>query len=116
MNRLLVTRLLGTALLAACLALPVAHAYSLRDSYIPPEITYADDLSQRIHLPHQVDINRAGLNDLKVLPGFDEELALKVLRNRPFEGIQDFYKKLPGLESKQIDRLIRQFQPKVLFK
>jgi len=93
-----------------------AMAAALWDSYITPEITFADDLRQRVTIPSKVNINHSNLNELKVLPGFNEEIALKVMRGRPFEGIQDFYKKLPGLDKKNIDRLIEQVQPKILFK
>jgi DNA uptake protein ComE-like DNA-binding protein len=94
----------------------VARAAGLWDTYIPPEVAFADDLRQRVTVPEKVNINRGSLSELKVLPGFDEEIALKVLRARPFEDIQDFYKKMPGLDKKSIDRLIQQVQPKILFK
>ncbi len=95
---------------------PLAQAYSAHTRYIPPEIVYADDLRQRVTLPQRLNLNRAGLNDLKTLPGFDEELALKVMRNRPFEDVQDFYRKMPEVGTPRIDRLIQQIQPKVIFK
>jgi hypothetical protein len=107
--------------LSACLVclLPAsgrAIAATLWDPYIPPEVAFADDLRQRVTIPAKVNINRSNLNELQVLPGFNEEIALKVMRGRPFEGVQDFYKKLPGLDKKNIDRLIEQVQPKILFK
>jgi DNA uptake protein ComE-like DNA-binding protein len=92
-----------------------AQAASLWDSYMPPELAYADDLRQKVKLPGQVNINRASLNQLEALPGLDQELALKIIRHRPFENIQEFYR-MSGVEKKQLDRLIRQLQPKVIFK
>lgn len=93
-----------------------AHAHALAETYMPPELAFADDLRQKVTIPEKVNINRGSLNQLLVLPGFDEEIALKVMRHRPFEDVQDFYRKMPGLEKKNIDRLIQQIQPKVLFK
>ncbi|MCE3235340.1 MAG: Helix-hairpin-helix motif [Vampirovibrio sp.] len=109
-------------LLAVCLlgiaplTLSSASANEYWETYMPPELAFADDLNQKVTVPERVNINRGSLNQLLVLPGFNEEIALKVIRHRPFEGVQDFYKKMPGLEKKNIDRLIQQIQPKVLFK
>lgn len=86
------------------------------DPYIPPEVSYADHLRQRITIPKQIDINQGTLSQLKLLPGFNEDIALKVMRNRPFVDIQDFYHRLPGMNKKSMDRLIEQVQPKILFK
>lgn len=107
-------RLLGACALLALLS-PAAQAYSFRQSYIPPEIAYADDLRQKVTLPGKIDVNQANFNQLKLLPGFDEELALKLMRIRPIENIQDFYR-MPGLEHKQVERLIQMIQPKILLK
>lgn len=95
-----------------------AHAGLTMESYIPPEIVYADNLSQNVKLAprgQKRDINHLSLNQLRMLPGFDENLALKVLRSRPFEDVQDFYR-LPGLSKQEIDRLIDQIQPLIIFK
>lgn len=86
------------------------------DAYIPPELAFKDDIRQKVTLPKKLNINQSSLTQLQVLPGFDEEIALKVMRGRPFSDIQDFYGKLPGLSKKQIDTLIEQIQPKILFK
>lgn len=102
-------------LLAAALDLPQsARAANYSDAYVPPEIAYAGDLAQHVTLPGRINVNKGTLNELKLIPGLDEELALKVMRGRPYADIQDFYKKLP-LDKKQLDRLIQQIQPKVLF-
>jgi hypothetical protein len=92
-----------------------AWAATLWDTYIPPELAYADHLRQKVTVPAKININRGSLNQLKLLPGFNEEIALKVMRNRPFEDVKDFYRKLPGLDKKQVDRLIQQVQPKLQF-
>lgn len=93
-----------------------ARAGLTMNPYIPPEIVYADNLRQNIKLPpEKIDINHISLNQLRILPGFDENLALKVMRSRPFEDVQDLYK-LPGLSKKEVDRLIDQLQPQIIFK
>ncbi|HEY9688324.1 MAG TPA: helix-hairpin-helix domain-containing protein [Coleofasciculaceae cyanobacterium] len=94
---------------------PPTQAASLWDSYMPPELAYADDLRQKVKLPDKVNINRASLNQLEGLPGLDQELALKIIRHRPFENFQEFYR-MSGVEKKQLDRIIRQLQPKVIFR
>lgn len=93
---------------------PNAQAASYMENYIPPELAFADDLRQKVKLPGKININRASLNQLEVIPGLDEELALKIIRTRPFENFQDFYR-MPGVEKKRIDRLIKQLQPKIIF-
>ena len=91
-------------------------AATYEDPYAPPEIAYANELRQTVTVARRVNINKTGLNQLKGLPGLDEELALKVMRVRPFEGVQDFYRKMPDLSKKNMDLLFQQLQPKVLFK
>ncbi len=105
------------ALAGLCDAGAISSAWSatLWDTYIPPELAYADHLRQKVTVPAKININRSSLNQLKLLPGFNEEIALKVMRNRPFEGVKDFYRKLPGMDKKQVDRLIQQVQPKLQF-
>ena len=90
-------------------------ALSAWENYIPPEIAYASDLKQKVTLPGRIDVNHAGLGELQLLPGFDEDLALKVIRLRPLASVQEFYS-LPGVNKKEIDRFIKQLEPKVLFK
>jgi DNA uptake protein ComE-like DNA-binding protein len=111
------TSILTTALVGTLMGnLPQAWAATFWEPYIPPEVAFADNLRQKVTIPSAIHINQDGLNQLKTLPGFDEDIALKVMRNRPFETIQDFYSKLPGLDKKRIDRLIEQVQPKLIFK
>ena len=92
-----------------------AQAFSGKDAYISPEIAYADQLRQKVKLNSKADINHVSLNQLKILPGVDENIALKVIRNRPYADVTDFYR-LPGLQKKEIEMLIRQLQPLVIFK
>jgi hypothetical protein len=112
----------GKPILTAALAgmlmgnLPPAWAATFWDPYIPPEVAFADHLRQKVTIPAAININQGGLSQLKVLPGVDEDIALKVMRNRPFVDIQDFYSKLPGLDKKRIDRLIEQVKPHLIFK
>lgn len=114
-HKTLIVGCLASLFLLGGRAAPV-RAEMLWNAYIPPELAYADQLRQRVTIPKTTNINESSLNQLKVLPGFTEEIALKVMRNRPFEGIQDFYRKMPGLDKKRIDRLIEQVQPKLRFK
>jgi DNA uptake protein ComE-like DNA-binding protein len=93
-----------------------AVAATMGQPYYPSEVAYADDLRQKVTMPTKVNINTSGLNELKSLPGFNEELALKVMRSRPCHGVQDFYKKMPGLSKKNIELLIKQIEPKIQFK
>lgn len=106
----------GAIILWGGLVSPLAMAATLEQPFYPPEVAYADDLRQTVTVPEKVNINTSGLNQLKSLPGFNEELALKVMRCRPCEGIQDFYRKMPGMSKKNIDLLIKQIEPKILFK
>jgi hypothetical protein len=92
-----------------------AYAEADCDSYIPPENLFAAALHQTITLPERIDINRSSLNQLKILPGFDEDLALKILRYRPFQDIQDLYRKMPRIDRKHLQRLIEQIQPHIRF-
>ncbi len=92
-----------------------AAAATFWDTYVPPELAFQDDLRQSITLPQRINVNLDSLNQLKTLPGLNEDIALKVMRNRPYADVQDFYRKLPGLDKKRIDRLIQQIQPKIRF-
>ncbi len=92
-----------------------ATAATFWDTYVPPELAFQDDLRQSITLPQRINVNLDSLNQLKTLPGLNEDIALKVMRNRPYTDVQDFYRKLPGLDKKRIDRLIQQIQPKIKF-
>ncbi len=91
-----------------------AWAASFESPYISPEILYAEDLAQVIPVPPKVNINRANVNHLKALPGVDESIALKLMRMRPVEGFQDFYK-LPWISQKEIERLIEGLRHRVEF-
>lgn len=93
----------------------IASAATFWDTYVPPELAFQDDLRQTISLPQRINVNLDSLNQLKTLPGLNEDIALKVMRNRPYTDVQDFYRKLPGLDKKRIDRLIQQIQPKIKF-
>jgi len=96
--------------------LPLAFAATDTVPYYPPAVAYDDDLRQKVTVPQKININTSGLNQLKGLPGFNEELALKVIRCRPCSGFPDFRRKLTGLSRKNIEMLIKQIEPKVIFK
>ena len=91
-------------------------AYALQDSYIPPEVAFAQDLSQHVQLTEQFNLNTMNLGELKSIPGLSEDIALKIMRNRPFTDIQDFYRRMPAVSGKQLNLWIRQIQPRLLFK
>lgn len=110
-----IKRLLCILSMALLVFAPMAKAESSWSTFIPPELAYSDDLRQKITIPNTVNINHGSLNQLMVLPGFDEEVALKIMRSRPFEDVRDFYKKMPGMSKKNIDQLIEHVQPKLLF-
>lgn len=96
----------------AMLRPPACHA----GYYVPPEFVYADDLRQAVTLPGRVNINQASFNQLNILPGFDADLALKVLRSRPFKDMQDFYARMPASSHKQIDVLLERLQSSIRFR
>jgi hypothetical protein len=107
-----------TALAAFCLGALLAnspsYAASFSESYIPPEIRYSDDLAQKVRIPKRVNVNQASLNELMTLPGIDENIALKMMRIRPVEGILDI-QRLPFLNQKQLNQIINGIQKRVEF-
>lgn len=115
-KRRVFSHLLTGVFLMGVLDCSPAFSATYWDPYIPPEVSYGDNLRQRITIPQHININQGTLSQLKLLPGFNEDIALKVMRNRPFVDVQDFYHKLPGMDKKSIDRLIERVQPKILFK
>lgn len=108
--------LIKTALfLGICLSLPsTSWAYALQDSYIPPEVAFAQDLNQRVQLSEQFNLNTMNWVELKGIPGLTEDMALKIMRNRPFTDVQDFYKRMQA--GKQLNLWIQQLQPRLQFK
>lgn len=108
MNRLII------AVLALLFISPAAFAYSATNSYVPPEALHADALSGRVTVPRKINVNRAALSELVSLPGFDENIALKLMRIRPVENVQDFYR-LPYMRKQDIDRLIQGAQKRIDF-
>ena len=103
-------------MMGAGILFPGAFAATDAVPYYPPAVAYVDDLRQTVIVPQKVNINTSGLNQLKGLPGFNEELALKVIRCRPCSGFPDLMRKVPGLSRKNIELLIQQIEPKVIFK
>lgn len=104
-------------LLGVCLFLPLpGWTYAFQDSYIPPEVAYAQDLSQTVRLHEQFNVNLMNLDELKSIPGLSEDIALKIMRSRPFADIQDFRRRMPNVSGKQLNQWIRQIQPQLQFK
>ena len=85
-------------------------------AYVPPEFVYAHDLHQTIALPGRININEASFNQLNLLPGFDADLALKVLRSRPFDNMQDFYRKMPPPSRQQLNTFLDRLQNRIQFR
>jgi DNA uptake protein ComE-like DNA-binding protein len=56
------------------------HAFAARR----PQPAGAGEASARTRPRNLVDINHASLEDLKTLPGIQEALAQKIIRNRPY--------------------------------
>lgn len=90
-------------------------AASYQDIYIAPEMMYSKDLGQTIQVPKQMNLNQVSLNQIRTLPGFDDNLALKVIRNRPFRGMQDFYEKMPVQDRKHLQWVIQQVETSIRF-
>lgn len=109
---------MGLTLLLLSLLLSPRPAFAQMgwETFIPPEFAFRDNIHQKITLPKQLNINESSLTQLQILPGINEEIALKMMRGRPFSDVQDFYSRLPGMTKKQVDVLIEQIQPKILFK
>jgi DNA uptake protein ComE-like DNA-binding protein len=93
---------------------PAAHAYSLMQNYIPPEVLHGRHLKHRVAIPDKVNINRAELSELQTLPGLDEALALKIIRLRPFSGLQDL-RRIPMLSPPALNRLMDRYRDKITF-
>jgi hypothetical protein len=82
---------------------------------ISPEARYADDLDETIKVHAQVRINQASLNQLQILPGFDQDLALKVIRLRPFKNIADMNRKMPASSKHKLAVIQNRLQRAVRF-
>ena len=107
------------AVLLACLVLtgPVCRADG-PGYYLAPEFHFADDLRQTFTLPSDViiDINRLPLNRLRIIPGFNEDLALKVFRCRPFRDLQDMERRLPAsLNRMRLHQVLTRLQKRLQF-
>ncbi len=113
MKRYTAYTIFALQLLALLLNAP-AQAYTYTDSYVPPEALHDEVLSQHVKLPRKVNVNHAALSELVALPGIDENIALKMMRIRPVENVQDFYR-LPFMRKQDIDRLIQGLQQRVDF-
>jgi DNA uptake protein ComE-like DNA-binding protein len=83
---------------------------------ISAEAQYSDDLSQNITLQPKININRASVHQLQLLPGFDSDIALKVIRTRPFVDMNDFYQKMPNACQKRLGYMRSRLQYVVSFR
>lgn len=81
---------------------------------MPPEVAYAHHLKERVRMPGQVDLNRASLEELKTLPGVDENIALKLIRLRPLQNLTDL-QRLPCVPENAVRRLTETLQTLVSF-
>lgn len=111
-DRCFLNKIVLTVGLAICfLSMSSGWAFSFQDSYIPPEVAYAEDLRQQVHVSGNLNLNTMNLGELKILPGVSEDIALKIMRQRPFTDVQDFYRKMPSVNHKQLQLFIQQWQP-----
>jgi competence protein ComEA len=51
-----------------------------------------------------VNVNTASLEELRALPGVDEKLAAEMIKERPFETVDDV-KKVKGIGDKKLEKL-----------
>src|SRR5690606_16130027 len=108
-------RLLIISGVVASLLIGRAGASAAWERYIPPEVLHARQLGQTVSLPATIDINHASLNQLKIIPGFDENLALKIIRVRPLAGVEDIID-LPGVSPHDMERILQHIQSRLEFK
>ncbi len=88
-----------------------------RPAYIHPEIFHARQLRKKIVMPGAVNLNYAGLSELKTLPGVNQSVALKILRlrsNQSISSMNDLYN-LSGIQPQQLSQLINAIDGKVSF-
>ncbi|MEB3288185.1 MAG: helix-hairpin-helix domain-containing protein [Vampirovibrionales bacterium] len=111
---------MALCLLVACLSLQAAllpqaaMAYSYSENYFDPQVQYHRDLSQKVRVNKKINLNKASLNELKTLPGVDDNLALKLMRMRPIEGIRDF-NRMQWVNPKEVQQLIQNLNGRVSF-
>jgi DNA uptake protein ComE-like DNA-binding protein len=72
--------LLLTIAVAILLTVFPSHALAARQ----PKSSGAAAASGKIQPRHLVDINHASMDELKTLPGIQDALAEKIIRNRPY--------------------------------
>ena len=115
-NALIQTTTITLLTAGLCLSglLAPATAGSFTNSYIPPEIAYANDLNQKVSVNQRVNINQASMPELMSLPGIDENMALKIMRIRPVEDVKDFYK-MPWVPRRDARLLIENIQSLIAF-
>ncbi len=91
--------------------------YGAGKPFIHPDFLYSHQLQEKHTLSSQTNINHASFEELKILPGIDDNLALKLIRLRKTQTFQsnlDLYR-LPFMEKREIDRLISQLQQYISF-
>ncbi len=97
--------------------LSVLSAQAATKPFIHPDFIYSHQLRQKYTVPSQINLNRASLEELKTLPGVDENLALKLIRlrnHRAFTSKRDLYE-LPFMEKREIDHLIQRIRTRIAF-
>ncbi len=114
-NHVKTVTLLGVTLMLGSFWMPVM-ARDLHPDWAPPEVIYSEDLKYTFTLHRNLNINRAGFNELLSLPGFDEDLALKVLRCRPFKNMHELQRKLPpSIDRGRLSRIITRIAAEIAF-
>jgi DNA uptake protein ComE-like DNA-binding protein len=92
-----------------------AKAFDLYRPYIPTGVSYQAYTERRVlSVNGLVNLNAASLNELLALPGFNEDLALRVRRLRPLSGLQDLHR-LSVESQPYVERLIERLEGHVSF-
>jgi predicted DNA-binding helix-hairpin-helix protein len=115
--RLYTASILLMVAMALCAGIWAPSAEASAKPYIHPDYIFAHQLRHKHRVAPTVNINRAGLAELKTLPGMDENTALKVIRLRkiaPLRSTTDLYR-LPWLDRREVDLLIDRIKNGISF-
>ena len=91
MRRALVLIGAGCALILAGVAWLAAAQLAVRDTDPPVPVVQEVPQQRPAQGPFQgkVDLNRAGVEELRRLPGITPEIAERIVRNRPYRKLDD---------------------------
>lgn len=94
---------------------PTAHAVLRFEPYHHPD-TYNSHKQRILYLERlpQVNLNTASVSELQMLPNMSEDLALKIVQARPFQGLEDL-RNLPTLSEGHAEQLMYRWESRVRF-